>query len=263
VLWTFPTANFLSGAIVTGGVVYLPNQPQNTVVQHIHALRASDGSQLWDTALPQACGYVGGEAADQGMVFVSCGIQLVGQNCCGYIGSNIVYGLRARDGRVLWHSSSSYVAPPGVLDVDAAGGGLVYVRVGGQNAAGANVSGLVALDETTGAVRWQVATAGAGRPVFDGTTLYADIASSSAPIPLRPNLEAFSASDGKRLWTYSMGTQLIGHGLLGPVIAGGVVYTGLNGQVMAISAANGTQLWRTPPLDAGVGVLGLTVVTGG
>jgi outer membrane protein assembly factor BamB len=250
VLWTFPTANLRGSAITTGGVVYLANQPQNTVVQHVHALRAADGLPLWDTALPPASGVASGEAVDQGMVFVSCGVQFLN----GQSGSDIVYGLRASDGSVLWHSSTT--GHPGVA---AAGAGLVYVVFGGKNAAGAIVNGAVALEETSGAVRWQQGADVIGWPVFDGTTMYAEVASSSTfTAPASGNLAAFSASDGHVRWTYPEANPRLE---AEPLVASGVVYQGLDGQVVAISAAAGTLLWQSPTLDAQAGVFGLSVVT--
>jgi outer membrane protein assembly factor BamB len=50
--------------------------------------------------------------------------------------------------------------------------------------------------------------------------------------------------------------------VLWPVIAGGVVYQVLDGQVVAISAANGTMRWQSPTLDAYAGVQGISVVAG-
>jgi outer membrane protein assembly factor BamB len=79
---------------------------------------------------------------------------------------------------------------------------------------------------------------------------------------LSSNLEAFSASHGTLLWTYSEADQRIEP--FAPVIAGGVVYVGLNEQVVAISAATGAILWHSPTLTSQqLGVFGLSVVTGG
>ncbi len=252
VLWTFPASTMRGNAVVTGGVVYLANEPQNTSVQHIHALRASDGSQLWDAPLPQACGTVSVEAVDQGMAFVACSGYNLGPNSNGSQFSAGVYSLRASDGSMLWHRTTN-----GQPSVGAAGAGLLYVSLYNKNAAGA----LVALDETSGAVRWQVATNVDGGPVFDGATVYAEVASGSAFIaPSSSNLAAFSASAGTLLWTYPETNQRV-QSL--PVIAGGVVYQILNEQVVAISAAAGSVLWRSPALGSQhVGLDGLSVVTG-
>lgn len=253
VVWTFHTATLRAVPLVTGGVVYLADQPQNTSLQHIHALRASDGSQLWDTPLPQACGTALDEAVDQGMLFAACGVQPdTGQ------GDNAVYGLRASDGSMLWHSTTN-----GQPNLMAAGAGLVYLCVNGRSASGAIARGLYALDETSGAVRWQVANGGDGWPVFDGTTVYAGVASDSElTAPSSSNLAAFSASQGTLLWTYPEANQR--SELYAPVIAGGVVYQILNEQVVAISVADGVELWRSPALvSQKVWAGGLYVVTGG
>jgi outer membrane protein assembly factor BamB len=63
------------------------------------------------------------------------------------------------------------------------------------------------------------------------------------------------------LWTYPETNQRV-QSL--PVIAGGVVYQILNERVVAISAADGSVLWRSPALGSQqVGLDGLSVVTGG
>lgn len=242
VLWTFQTATLRGVALISGGVVYLADQPEGTpLLQHLHALRASDGTQLWDIALPQACEGVADGAADpgdQGTIIVSC---------IAMYANGVVYGVRASDGGLLWHSDAN-----GQPTIVAAGAGLVYVSVGGKNAAGALVSSLYALDETSGAARWQ-APHGSGWPVFAGGVVYAEIGS---------NLTAFSASSGAVLWTYSEADHRIE--LNPPVIVGGVVYQALDGQIVAISAANGAVLWRSPVVVSQQnGVSGLWVVTGG
>lgn len=159
--------------------------------------------------------------------------------------------MRASDGSVLWHNDTN--ASPSVM---TAGAGLVYVSLSAKNTPGV----LDALDETSGAVRWQASNVN-GVPVFDGTALYTLVAASSGFVaPASSNLEALSASDGTSLWTYPAANHRIE---LGPVIAGGVVFMGFDGQIVAISAANGAVRWRSPTLDAQAGVLGLTLVTGG
>jgi outer membrane protein assembly factor BamB len=246
VLWTFNSYTLRANTVVTGGVVYLAEQPQNTSIQHIHALRASDGSQLWDAPLPQDCSYAVEEAVDAGMVFVGCSAP--GDH--GQGGNGSVYGLRASDGALVWHTTTNG-EPAGGL---AAGAGLLYYSVGGKNAAGANAFGLFALDETSGKVRWQVPNGG-GSNVFEGTTLYSGLGSDLA-------LAAFSASSGALLWTYPESNQRPELG--SPVIASGVVYQILNEQVVAISAANGSVLWRSPTLgNLQQAPSGLCVVTGG
>ncbi len=240
-------------AVVTGGVVYLANEPQNTSVQHIHALRASDGSQLWDAPLPQDCGTALSGAVDQGMTFAACSGYNLGPNSNGSQFSPGVYSLRASDGSMLWHSTTN-----GQPSIGAAGAGLLYVSLYNKNAAGA----LVALGETSGAVRWQVANGGGG-PVFDGTTVYAQILIGQPQLSASSStdLAAFSASSGAALWTYPETNKRL-QSL--PVIAGGVVYLIVNEQVVAISAADGSVLWRSPALGSEhVGLDGLSVVTGG
>jgi outer membrane protein assembly factor BamB len=249
VSWTFNTSTLRSPAVVAGGVVYLTDQPADPTRQHVRAFRASDGSQLWDSPLPQACASADNVAVDAGMVFVACHAQFdMGQG-----GNGSVYGLRTSDGSVLWHYTVNGEPNSGL----AAGAGLAYFSPGGKNAAGVSATGLYALDETSGVVRWQVANAN-GWPVFDGTTVYAGVGTAS----LGWNLAAFSASHGTQLWTYQQVNQRIE--TPEPVIAGGVVYEIVNEQVLAISAANGTMLWRSPTfVSQQQGVGGLTVVIGG
>lgn len=251
ILWTFQTATLRANAVVTGGVVYLADQPQDPTHQHVHALRASDGSPLWDDPLPQACGIMASVAVDRGMVFASCAINVQ----TGQGGNGTVYALRASDGHMVWQVTAN--GQPYAL---AAGAGLVYSELGGKNASGARVESLTALDESSGAVSWQVAN-GYG-PEFDGTTVYAQGTSGSGiTAPASTNLAAFSAAHGTLLWTFDESNQRIESV---PVITGGVVYQILNQQVVAISAASGTVLWRSPSLgDESYTPNGVSVVTGG
>ncbi|HEY7780282.1 MAG TPA: PQQ-binding-like beta-propeller repeat protein [Ktedonobacterales bacterium] len=253
VVWTFHTSTLRANAVVAGGVVYVSDQPQDPTHQHIHALRAADGSQLWDVALPQACGTALFEAVDQGTVFLSCGAPMN----TGQFGNGVVYALRASDGGVLWHDTTD-----GQPYVIAAGAGLVYVSRGGKDAAGSEVTSLDALDESSGAERWHAANA-SGWPIFDGTRVYAEIASGSGfTAPASNNLAALSASSGTVLWTYPEANQRVDGAA--PVVAGGMVYQALNERIVAISAANGVVLWRSPTLGSQAqGVNGVVVVTGG
>lgn len=246
VLWTYHTPTLRPPAVVVGGVVYLMDQPQQPDApgEAVRALRASDGAQTWETPLPQACGSADDEVVDAGMVFVTC--HALGD--MGQGGNGSVYGLRASDGAVVWHITTNGEPNSGL----AAGAGLVYVSPGGKNAAGSNASGLYALDEASGVVRWQIPN-GNGWPVFDGSTVYAGLGN---------NLAAFSASSGRMVWTYPWGSQRIE--ARAPVIASGVVYEILNEQIVAISAANGSVLWRSPALvSQQQGLGGLSVVAGG
>jgi outer membrane protein assembly factor BamB len=222
-----------SAATVADGVVYLPVQAQDGL-QHLLALRATDGSQLWDFRAP-ACGEPRLPAVDNGMVYLSCGL-IKGD----------LYGVRASDGILVWHRGSLGWYP----SAPVAANGLVYVNGTGGCGPVDNPPcppvAFYALDEQTGAVRWQVPQCSGG----DFVMLSDGVLYCNGYFDGQFGLSALDPSTGAVRLRYSLATiSALGRlDLYDPAIAGGVIcYVG-DERVNAFAAATGALLWQSPTL---------------
>jgi outer membrane protein assembly factor BamB len=208
------------GATVADGVVYLSDQISG---EHLLALRAADGTQLWDLQVP-TCGVLTTPAVDNGMVFLSCTL-LMGD----------AYGVRASDGKLIWHQGSLGLGTSRPL----AGDGLAYVVSGACGAIPQPTCPpiyLYAFDEQTGALRWRVKDGDA--LVLTAGALYCNVGSLFA---------ALDPSTGFIRRRYSLPNI---HSTSGPnpTIVGGVIYLEGDEQVFATAATTGALLWHSPPL---------------
>ena len=135
---------------------------------------------------------------------------------------------------------------------------FLHIILSNKGAAGA----LVALDETSGAVRWQVAN-GDGGTVFDVVRVTRKL--RAAPRSLLRRAAILRHSNRCMppwQWNWIERPTSVSRSL--PVIAGGVVYQTPNEQVVAISAADGRCSGAHQRSAAQhVGSDGLSVVTGG
>lgn len=216
-------------ATVADGVVYLPVQAQDGT-QHLLALRATDGTQLWDFRAP-TCGEPRPPAVDNGMVYLSCGL-IKGD----------LYGVRASDGTLVWHRGSLgwFASAP------VAANGLVYVNGTGTCGPVYNPPcpplAFYALDEHTGAVRWQVPECSSG----DFVTLSDGVLYCNGQF----GLIALDPSTGAVRLRYSLtAISAIGRlDLQDPTIASGVIYYVGDERVNAFAAATGALLWQSPTL---------------
>ena len=197
------SSNAVSPCNVVNGVVYF-----GSADDHIYALNASDGSQLWN----YSTGYwaVSSPAFINGIVFV------------GSDDSN-VYALNASGGAQLWnYTTGGYVySSPAVI------GGTVYV--------GSEDGSVYALNATSGTQLWNYTTGKFvdSSPAIVNGAVY--IGSGDG------NIYALNAANGIQLWNYTTGGVVVSS----PAVANGIVYVGSeDGNVYALNANTGAKLWN-------------------
>jgi outer membrane protein assembly factor BamB len=133
-----------------------------------------------------------------------------------------IYCLNASTGTQIW----SYTVEGYVYSALAVSGGYVYTGSGHGKA--------YALNASTGAQIWNFTT---GNPVSSPT-----VAGSYVYVRSGGNLYAFNGKTGDKIWDSADGFW-VG---VPPTVANGVVYTGLfNGEVYALDAGTGAQLWSS------------------
>ncbi len=209
--WHFSAGAGLTSPTVVDRVVYVGDQ-----TGILHALRASDGTQMWSWHTPTGKAITGSPAVD-----AAAGLAFVG----------------AADGTLYAVSTSgssagtlAWSARLGAGDVQSPvfGGGDVYA-----GSAGAKV---VARSEATGASVWSATLAHgvSAAPALDpsGQVLV---------VPTTASVTALKAATGIPVWSFPV------TGPTPPMLAAGTVYIGSsNHNVYAVLESTGKQIWAFP-----------------
>ncbi len=225
-LWqhTFVSPTFYLGA-ATGTTLYgISHSPAGSYVE---ALRASDGSVLWNAPVPPP---------GPGPLLVNDGV--VYYNAL----DGTVYALRASDGDELWYYSSGMLAPlnsflyasDGIASIHAENGTVHVVRG----------------DDGTEFFQYKVQAGTNWQPVVENGIIYSSYE--------RGVIQANRAGNGAFLWQTSSAVS----GLWLWSEAEGIVYTYNAGTVKALRGTNGLLLWQyktdsdlTVPPFAGQGIV--------
>jgi len=223
-----------SSPLVANGMVYV-----GALNGWMYALNAQTGGLVWSYATYDPLAFwdnnasaIGGSPSyDQGMIF----FQSINRN---------TYALNATNGALIWNYTEPEL-PSSTLNANiiylfgtcTEGGGLVYCGGGVQYF----TINLNALNETTGALVWNVALGGNSQPVntpvYFGNVSYTAYTinthtlaetSSTATVPVlfmaaAMAINAYNATNGARLWNQFMGHQVYAtasfcNGLRGPVL---------------------------------------------
>lgn len=224
------------------------------------ALRASDGTQAWSTALSQA--YTGLTVAG-GIVYGA----LVTPPTSSTVAQSTLVAYRTRDGGKAWTKTSSAVTVPVAAD-DSALYAVSYPSTGAE----ADIS-LVALRDSDGRQLWTadvggVLQGGPSQTVVEANgTLYFVAGSAPHAAGSSPQYEvvALRASDGTKQWSASLSPP-ISDRITSFILAGSTLYvaggflppTSSNipevPTVVALRASDGSRLWMhqfTSPLPTG------------
>jgi outer membrane protein assembly factor BamB len=209
VRWHYPTSDpAVSLPLVADGIVYA------SAGTTLLALRASDGTLLWNVPLVANGNPAIGQwlASANGTLYVIAGEKLqdfplspTGENA-------FLYALRASDGGVLWRADlgGDYYTQPSAPVI---ANGVVYVRAGASRAeraqGNASSAHLYALNSSDGTLLWQY----------------------------REDRASVTSSSGQSLKLDAV--------IYEPIVADGVVYTSdLFGNIVALQASDGAQLWK-------------------
>jgi outer membrane protein assembly factor BamB len=164
-----------------------------------------------------------------------------------YIPSNdgVLHALRTASGATVWNRAmvSGAVSSPAVV------AGVVY------QASGTN---LYALNAKTGALLWSAQAPDAGPFTTPAVSNGLVIIESGVYVccAFSLHVEALNASSGALVWsyaTYGSDGETAG---LGPLVSGGIVYTGTGStsDLIAFDEASGTVLWDVPSRDLVTGI---------
>ncbi|MEO8974000.1 MAG: PQQ-binding-like beta-propeller repeat protein [Ktedonobacteraceae bacterium] len=243
VLWHFQTAAaVLSSPTVNNGFVYVGSSDG-----YLYKLKASDGTQVWhkNMSLASAVVTVNTAAVSTNVVFASS---------TDNTAHSYLFALNASDGSTLWSTqvTNQLFTAPVVVQ------GNIYIDSSAlQQQGGPDIkdSYVYAFSATSGKQLWRSDKIGnyiPAQPTVASNVVY--IGSQDG------NLYAFDATSGKRLWRYNAGGAINSS----PQVADGVVYVGISATatvnpvgsttdtttsqsaIAAISASNGTQLWKHP-----------------
>lgn len=143
----------------------------------------------------------------------------------------------ARTGETVWRTS---ITPRTKRRQLAFGGGLAFAN--GTVFASSGFREVVALDAATGAIRWRSAT---DAPLHAAPTVFGDRVYVE---DVNDELFAFDAATGNQVWTYQALTEPARILAATSPAADGetLVSSFASGELVAVRAANGTELWNTP-----------------
>lgn len=225
--------------VSAGGLVYVYDPLGNVSA---HAL--SNGGAAWSVNLQPAgereAVSGGGVAVDGGRVFVATGF-------------GEIHALDARSGGKVW--TTRLDAP--ARGAPTAAGGKVFVTTQSGDVA--------AFDAATGGKLWSEGTGGSGAGLLGSASPAVSGALVVVPTSTGEVL-AFDVATGDRKWgasvvggSSSSALTRLQDASASPVVHDGVVYaTGVAGRAIAVSAANGEQIWSQP-----IGSAHTPVVSGG
>jgi outer membrane protein assembly factor BamB len=224
ILWRLPiTASdgFARGTpAFLNGVIYIGTNDGS-----IYAVRVSDGSVLWHVARTGGFDAIPLDISplvDNGMVFIEGKQGPGGQN-------QVLYALRASDGKLLW-SRPQGIAPGPVVEQPQIVGGVIYSVE--------DVGSLAALKETDGSLLWKHT----GDQVFSPVI----VADGQVQLNSGDNVLAIRASDGTLLWkrAISFHSTLSSNSTPEAEDSGIVYIATTNGTVQALNASDGHTLWQ-------------------
>lgn len=191
--------------------------------EHITALRSSNGSVMWRLPIAAADGYARGTPA------VSNGVIYIGTN------NGSMYAVRVSDGSVLWHvaRTGGFDAIP--LDISPlVDNGMVFIE-GKQGAGGQNLA-LFAMRASDGKLLWSKSQEVAPGPMVNQPQIIEGVIYADGNVG---GLDALREADGSLLWQHT------GDQVYSPVfVADGRVQMSSGDTILAISARDGTVLWR-------------------
>ncbi len=238
VKWSFATgAAVVSSPVLDKGVLYFGSGDGS-----VYAVDAETGMQKWSAPTRGAVDST--PAVDHGLVFA-----------VSYDGG--LYAFDAASGKQRWRfdtggerrfeakalhgqaprNQTFFDAWDMYLSSPVVGQGAVYFGSGDGN--------VYAVDASTGALRWKVATGDVvhASPAYDGSTIYVGSWDSV--------LYALDATSGRERWRFQAGRDPVMHNQVGfqssPAVVNGTIYVGCrDAHLYALEAATGRVRWSFP-----------------
>jgi len=216
-IWSYDTGSSTdSSPAVVDGVVYVAGGDRN-----VYALNASDGTNLWTFYIGN--GWGGSPTVDNGIVYIGSGDDY---------GPEDFFALNASNGQQIWNYSTGWggAGSPAIVD------GVVYF--------GSGDGYVYALNATSGHQIWNYTSTGAqflSSPAVVNGVVYIAINGNSIGSCCCYSL---NATNGIKLWKYNT-TGIDNYVTTSPAVSNGVVYIGSrDGNVYALNADDGTELWK-------------------
>ncbi len=196
IVWRYPTGGLAQPLILSNGVVFVESLAvgQLPTLNNVTALRASDGSKLWN--------YQASNVTMLQPVVANESVYVV-ENPATKDAKGDLVALRAADGSVSHRYTVDSVQPGYGYMPPSVSQGMLYTMINLPATMPEEELGVVALNLTNGSVVWRSAAIGmfgGMTPTVDGGVVYAYPTNDSDT-----RLSAFRASDGKPLWQYPSG----------------------------------------------------------
>ncbi len=234
--WTFATrSNIVSSPIVAGGLVYV-----ETTSGDVFALDAKTGTEVWDAKPFGLAEIRSTPVVDNGLLFVGRHFPT---------GPSPLVALNAQTGAVAWTTTLAHEVRSSPLAVN----GTLYIGTTGGDPPECAQSGLDAIDEATGKIKWTWIvnkTPNDGGSVwsaiaFDGTKLVVGTGNTCTQSVSTSNAVVAISPSGSVVWADTTSTSQLDNDVGGgSLIAGGRVYvTAKNGNFYVINDATGAPLY--------------------
>jgi outer membrane protein assembly factor BamB len=230
-LWTASTQGGVLDLVVAGGVVYLGGPSKSNTTGGVSALNAATGDLLWTAEFGPVSDVTAGIAVDGGAVYATSS-------------NGELWAYDAATGNKRWRIAGQNITfggPPVVA------GGVIYIFATASS--DTKVTELYAIRAATHHELWQQPAGVSQFPpnvTVADDVIFAAFTRTQSPAPDAGDLDALSATTGKRLWKY----EVAGGAYPAPVVAAGVVYGGSsNGVLTARHARTGGKLWSFSAAD--------------
>jgi outer membrane protein assembly factor BamB len=237
---------------VSGDKVFVIDDPYVSDGGRLVALKASDGSLLWNYTSPMQLRYynesiIGNPAViSNQLVYVDAEYPDNGSGNSGGDNSGSLLVLNADDGKVAWQHNYG-AGFPSILNQS---GGILCLRESQPYPAnGYTTTKIVGLDAKTGQTRWSVPIDGGSTDcVAGGDSFYISV---YKPGDSSSSIVALASNDGHQLWhshstpTLQLDTTLtpwVAHGFVGQIVH--VPPQGINSMVMVHYADSGALAWQ-------------------
>jgi outer membrane protein assembly factor BamB len=259
--WKVPAGSGYSAPIVAAGRVFVHARAD----QHetVTALDALTGRALWQDSY--AAPYTVNPAAASHGPGPKSTPAYANLRLFTYGISGILSCFDAASGKVVWRTQPL----PGVPDFGTATSPIVFDGTVVVFAGNAQVGALVALDASTGAVRWKAA---AGSPAYASPVIATLAGVRQLVTQSRSHVEGIAVKDGRLIWQVPLTTAFDQNSVTPLIVDDVVIYSGLENGTSAVRIATrgagvvaetvwkntDVSMYMSTPVQAGGAILGMS-----